>query len=202
MTVWNLDYFDSDLQFSCECSTLYQLKSHEVLTAETDSCSLKSTYWPSSYTVSSSLPYSQEQPYNKVLLKRTRAKEKIHATFSEVHQNFPHELLHAISSSAWWKIKYSETIQYGGASHKMGRSQLLRDCMKGSPPTSLSEQVCEQEINFYCVNLLIIWNLLVTTAYLTLTSTEKNTVSWSVLQTWSNSGRKPKYLQFSLSSLM
>ena len=37
------------------------------------------------------------------------------------------------------------------------------------------------------VNLLIFWNLLVTTAYLTLTNTEKNTVSWSVLQTWSNS---------------
>lgn len=75
----------------------------------------------------------------------------------------------------------SETIQYGGASHKMERSGLLSDCVKGSLPTSLSEQSCEQEINFYCVNLLIIWNLLVTTAYLTLTNTEKNAVSWSVL---------------------
>ena len=65
-----------------------------------------------------------------------------------------------------------------------GKSWLLSDCMKRSLPINLTRShFCGQEINFYCVNLLMFWKLLFTTAYLTVTNTEKNTVSWSVLQT-------------------
>ena len=75
------------------------------------------------------------------------------------------------SSTLAWKIPWTEER---GRLQSMG-SQRVRHHWATSLGLGLG------------VNLLIFWNLLVTTAYLTLTNTEWNTVSWSILQTWSNS---------------
>ena len=75
------------------------------------------------------------------------------------------------SSTLAWKIPWMEER---GRLQSMGLQRVAHDWA-----TSLGLGLG--------VNLLILWNLLVTTAYLTLTNTEWNTVSWSVLQTWSNS---------------
>lgn len=122
-----------NFQFYTSCTS----KSHEVLTAETNSCSLKSTYWPSSYIFLPSYSYKRANYITK-FSQRTRAKGKIHATLVVFIESFAYELLHAISLQPGGRSRQSVNLFSMEEPAIRWKVSLLSDCMKGSFLTGLT----------------------------------------------------------------
>lgn len=140
-------------------------RSHGVLMARTASCSLKSTSASeghNSYTVFPSLladgvamrpipPWQNES-------KREKACYFVWPTTTShmcSSMPFPLHQVEAVTTKPW------------GPGETQDGSSLVPNWLREEEPPYQphSEPFCEQEINFYCVNLLAFWNLLPQAAF-------------------------------------